>query len=43
MKLAYSDGREALGFAFSMAMESSVAIVSLEMNGEFRRNHLQLP
>ena len=42
MKSAYSDGSETLGFAFSVVMASSVAIVSLAMNGEFRRKHLQL-
>ena len=40
-KLAYSDGREILGFAFSVAMVSSVTIVSLATNREFRRKHLQ--
>ena len=42
-KSAYSDRREVLGFAFSVAMTSSVTIVSLAMNGEFRRKCLQLP
>ena len=43
MKLEYSDGRETLGFAFSVAMTSSVAVVSLAMNGEFGRKRLQSP
>ena len=43
VKSAYSDRSETLGFAFSMAMASSVAIVSLATNGEFRRKHLQSP
>ena len=42
-KLAYSDGSETLGFAFSAAMASSIAIVSLTTNREFGRNRLQLP
>ena len=42
-KLAYSDGRETLGFAFSVVIVSSIAMVSLAMNGEFGRNRLQLP
>ena len=41
MKLAYSDGRETLDFAFSVAMASSVAIVSLATNREFGRKCLQ--
>ena len=40
VKLAYSDRRETLGFAFSVAMAGSVAIISLATNGEFGRNHL---
>ena len=40
-KLAYSDGREVLGFTFSVAMASSVAVVSLAMNGEFKRKCFQ--
>ena len=43
VKSAYPDGRETLGFAFSVAMASSVAIVSLATNGEFRRKCLQSP
>ena len=39
-KSAYSDGRETLGFAFLVAIASSVAIVSLAMNREFRRKRL---
>ena len=42
-KLAYSDGSETLGFAFSVAMASSVTVVSLAMKGEFRRKCLQSP
>ena len=42
-KLTYSDGRETLGFAFSVAMASSVVMVSLVTVGEFERKHLQLP
>ena len=41
MKLAYSDRRETLGFTFSVAIASSVVIVSLAMNGEFGRKRLQ--
>ena len=40
-KLVYSNGREVLGFAFSVAMVSFVAVVSLVMNGEFKRKCLQ--
>ena len=43
MKLVYSDGRETLDFAFSMAIASSIAVVSLTTNEEFGRNHLQSP
>ena len=42
VKLVYSEGRETLGFAFSVVMVSSVAVVSLAMNGKFERNCLQL-
>ena len=41
-KLAYSDGRETLDFAFSVAMASLIAIVSLATTREFRRKSLQL-
>ena len=40
VKFVYSDGRETFGFTFSVVMASSVAIVSLAMNREFRRNLL---
>ena len=40
VKLAYSDGRETLGFAFSVAMMSSITVVSLVMTGEFGRKCL---
>ena len=43
VKSAYSDGSETLGFTFSVVIVSSIAIVSLAMNREFRRNLLQLP
>ena len=43
VKSAYSDGRETLGFTFSVVMVSSVAIVSLVMMGEFGRKCLQSP
>ena len=43
VKLVYSDRREALGFAFSVAMASLVAIVSLATTGEFWRKCLQSP
>ena len=42
VKSAYSDRREILGFTFSVAMVSSVAMISLAMTGEFERNLLQL-
>ena len=42
-KSVYSDRSEILGFAFFVAMASSVAMVSLTMNGEFERNLLQSP
>ena len=41
-KLAYSKGRETLGFAFSVATASSVAVVTLAIIGEFGRKCLQL-
>ena len=40
VKWVYSDGREILGFTFSVAMASSVAIVSLATNREFGKNCL---
>ena len=42
-KSAYSDGSEVLGFTFSVTIASSIAVVSLAMNREFERKHLQLP
>ena len=42
MKSAYSDRREILGFALSVAIASSVAVVSLAMMGEFGKKCLQL-
>ena len=42
VKLAYSNGRETLSFTFSVAMASSVAVVSLTTNREFGRKYLQL-
>ena len=42
-KLAYFARRGTFSFMFSMAMVSSVAVVSLAMTGELGRNLLQLP
>ena len=42
-KLAYSDRREVFSLAFTVAIVSSVIVVSLTMTGEFRRNLLQSP
>ena len=42
-KSVYSDRSETLGFAFSVAIASSVAVVSLVTNGEVGRKRLQSP
>ena len=41
-KSAYSNRSETLDLTFSVAMASSVAMVSLATNGEFKRKCLQL-